>query len=150
MTLKSYRPNVAALVRCGDMYIACLRNKFPGWQCVQGGIDDDDKSPEHAIIREMKEELGVAAENIRITYRSRYWRRYDFLTQKSKRSENFCGQEQMWFVVEIDSIMSIDLKQALSDEFTNIQAMTISELVEKYVKWKHQPFYDFCRELQLI
>lgn len=150
MTSKCYRPNVAALVRCGDQFIGCMRNKFPGWQCVQGGIDEDDQSPENAIIREMKEELGVDPEHIRITYRSRYWRRYEFIKQGAERPGNFCGQEQLWFVVEISSFGAIDLKQALSDEFTAVQPMDIGELVEKYVKWKHQPFYDFCRELRLI
>ena len=150
MIIKHYRPNVAALVKCGNLFVGCMRSHHPGWQSVQGGIDPTDESPEHAIFREMEEELGVEKNNIKITYRSHYWRRYEFVSGNQRKGENYCGQEQLWFVIEIPSADAIQLAKASSDEFTEVKLMPITELVQKYVTWKNLPFLDFCRELQLI
>lgn len=143
--MRKYRSNVAALLQCDGKFVACLRTKFPGWQCVQGGIDDEDLSAEHALLREFTEELGIPKSEVKILERSAYWRRYDFISNPIP----YHGQEQLWFFAKIESMDVIDLSRAC-DEFSEVKLMTIGELVENYVAWKKHPFVDFCRELNLF
>lgn len=71
-----FRENVAALIKYQNKYIACCRADHSSWQNVQGGIEESDQSPLHAIIRETKEELGLNENDFKVVYKSMYWRRY--------------------------------------------------------------------------
>ena len=58
-----YRPNVAIVIlsQKGGL-LWCRRKNHDGWQFPQGGIDSGE-SPEEAIIRETKEEVGLNSED---------------------------------------------------------------------------------------
>jgi 8-oxo-dGTP pyrophosphatase MutT (NUDIX family) len=145
-----FRPNVAALVRVGDCFLACERASGEGWQCVQGGVEPTDGSLEEALRRELSEELGVDASRVEIARRSRFWRRYRFPPgASSSRKEKYQGQEQLWFLVHLPGIEAIKLEQS-SGEFRSVKLVSIRELVDLFVHWKRPSILDFCRELDLI
>jgi 8-oxo-dGTP pyrophosphatase MutT (NUDIX family) len=148
--IQLYRPNVAAVVKVDGLILGCLRSEFPGWQCVQGGIESTDSSFEAAIVREIHEELGIAKECIKMTSRSKVWRRYRFPPHLVLNSKNdYCGQEQLWFEAEISSLADICLEKS-SGEFCEVKLMSHRELADSYVEWKKRVFVDFCHELHAI
>lgn len=57
---------VAAVIRCGDRYLACRRTPERGglWE-FPGGKVDPGETPEGALVREIREELGVGVRVIR-------------------------------------------------------------------------------------
>ena len=68
-----YRPNVAIVIlsQKGDL-LWCRRKNHDGWQFPQGGIDSGE-SPEEAIIRETKEEVGLNSEDFKIIYENWFY-----------------------------------------------------------------------------
>ncbi len=51
--------SVGAIIRDGDKLLMMDRVNSPfGWACSAGHIEDDEK-PEEALVREIKEELGI-------------------------------------------------------------------------------------------
>lgn len=61
-----------ALVRATDGRLLCqLRDEVPGivcpglWSCCPGGRIEHGESPDQAIIRELREEFGIAVEDLR-------------------------------------------------------------------------------------
>ncbi|KAB8028459.1 NUDIX domain-containing protein [Fluviispira multicolorata] len=146
-----FRENVAALIKCNNMYLACNRTDHNTWQNVQGGIEESDKSPLHAIIRETIEELGVEEADFKIIYKSKFWRRYYFPKEilNRERFKGNVGQEQLWFLIELKDINKIDLKKSVG-EFKKVKLVNIEDFVDIYSQWKIASFYDFCRELNLL
>ena len=96
-----YRPNVAAILRDpGGKILVCERVDFPGtWQFPQGGIKSGERRRE-ALKREMHEELNLRPKDYRIR-KSRGPFRYLFVPGRKK--ENFDGQEQFYFLLDLVS-----------------------------------------------
>ncbi|MES2614140.1 MAG: NUDIX domain-containing protein [Bdellovibrionota bacterium] len=152
LKIQTLRPNVAALIRFQGSYVACCRSDYnSSWQCVQGGIEPTDTTPRAAIERELQEELGISPKHFKIIYQSQFWRRYYFTKSilAKKRFAHNIGQEQLWFLVEIDDFKNIHLNQSLG-EFDKVELLSIPQLLNSYSHWKKSPFHDFCRELGLL
>lgn len=151
MTLAvGYRKNVAALVKCGGQYLGCLRATDLSWQCVQGGCEEEDSSLEVALARELCEELGLSSNSFKIVVRSHTWRRYRFPNGLiSRPGMNFLGQDQMWFLVELNDLGCVSL-EASTGEFSEVKLCSLEELQNEYVWWKKAAFIDFCDELRLV
>ncbi len=81
------------------------------WQFPQGGIKDRE-SPEEALYRELKEEVGLMPEAVEIVGSTRGWLRYK-LPRRLLRQNNssFVGQKQRWFLLRMlaeDDAVSFD------------------------------------------
>lgn len=114
--MKSYRPNVAAILMRSDGYILiCERlNVTDAWQFPQGGIDKGE-TPEQALTREVQEEIGLSSEEYELTDKQgpyRYDYPADVLLKKQTRHPNYIGQEQTYFLCKVhrDNV-KIDLDQ---------------------------------------
>ena len=102
-----YRPNVAIIIlnKKGDV-LWCRRKNHDGWQFPQGGIDSGE-SPEEAVMREAKEEVGLGSDDLNILYENKDWINYE--VPKARRSsyffqkKRFIGQRQKWFLAELTS-----------------------------------------------
>lgn len=70
-----------------------------GWQFPQGGIGEHE-SPELAVYRELKEEIGLDASDVQLIASTRSWLRYRLPRQYvRKQSTPLCiGQKQRWFM----------------------------------------------------
>jgi putative (di)nucleoside polyphosphate hydrolase len=98
-----YRPNVG-IVLCNSRNEVFWgkRVREHSWQFPQGGIKPGE-TPEHAMYRELHEEVGLAAEHVRILGRTRDWLRYDVPDQWIRRDwrGNYRGQKQIWFLLRL-------------------------------------------------
>jgi putative (di)nucleoside polyphosphate hydrolase len=72
------------------------------WQFPQGGIKETE-TPEEAMYRELKEEIGLFAEDVKILSSSRRWLRYRLPKRLVRHnSRPLCvGQKQKWFLLQL-------------------------------------------------
>lgn len=98
-----YRPNVGiVLCNAKNEVFWGKRVREHAWQFPQGGIKVGE-SPEQAMYRELKEEVGLLPAHVRILGRTRDWLRYD-VPQNWVRRENrgsYRGQKQIWFLLRL-------------------------------------------------
>jgi putative (di)nucleoside polyphosphate hydrolase len=107
----SYKLNVAAILRnARGRILICERLGVDGaWQFPQGGIDDGETA-EQALIREVWEEIGVQAKDIRILEKRGPYR-YLYGNGRIKRGHH--GKEQFYFLCDytgLDAQINVDTK----------------------------------------
>ena len=98
-----YRPNVGIVI-CNwkNEVFWGKRVKEHSWQFPQGGIKPGE-TPEAAMYRELKEEVGLEPEHVRILGRTRDWLRYDVPERWLKRDwrGHYRGQKQIWYLLRL-------------------------------------------------
>ncbi|MBC2770872.1 RNA pyrophosphohydrolase [Pusillimonas minor] len=100
---EGYRPNVGIiLVNHKNEVFWGKRIREHSWQFPQGGIKYGE-SPVQAMYRELREEVGLLPEHVRILGRTRNWLRYnvpnDFIRRDSRGI--YKGQKQIWFLLRL-------------------------------------------------
>ena len=72
------------------------------WQFPQGGIKEEE-SPEEAMFRELKEEIGLEANDVKVLTSTRRWLRYRLPSRLVRHhSHPVCiGQKQKWFLLQL-------------------------------------------------
>lgn len=89
------------------------------WQFPQGGLKVDE-TPEEAMFRELKEEIGLQPADVRVLSCTRRWLRYRLPKRLIRHySKPLCiGQKQKWFLLQlINKEAKIDLTATDSPEF---------------------------------
>ncbi|HEX5313789.1 MAG TPA: RNA pyrophosphohydrolase [Gammaproteobacteria bacterium] len=102
---EGFRANVGIILsRDGGevLWARCVKNR--GWQFPQGGIDVGETA-EEALFRELYEELGLGAGDVRITGYTEGWLRYRLpeTYQRKHASPRCVGQKQVWYVLRLIS-----------------------------------------------
>jgi putative (di)nucleoside polyphosphate hydrolase len=96
-----FRPNVAALItKPGGQLLICERWMIPGaWQFPQGGMDPGE-TPEQALRREIREEVGLKPNHYTVMgHRSGYRYLYPAEVRRRKMLKHGShGQEQIYFL----------------------------------------------------
>ncbi len=98
-----FRPNVG-IILCND------RNRLfwgrrvgqDAWQFPQGGINPDE-TPEHAMYRELQEEVGLLPGQVDLLGSTARWLRYRLPRRYIRRNSHpVCiGQKQRWFLLRV-------------------------------------------------
>jgi len=100
-----FRPNVAALVVDAEgRLLICERWNVPGaWQFPQGGVDAGESARE-ALVREVREEVGLPKSAYQIVgFRDGYRYLYPEEVRRRKvRKHGFHGQEQTYFLCRLE------------------------------------------------
>lgn len=140
---KKYRPNVAAIVLSAKYPFECKvliakRNDMENiWQFPQGGIDEGE-TPEKALLRELKEEIGTNEVELIAAYPE--WLNYDFPEDAEiKKKYAFDGQCQKYFLVRLKSGAKVDLSTD-EPEFESFKFVTLKELFATIHHFK-RPIY---------
>lgn len=97
----NYRNAVLAIIMNEDQNFLLVKEDSKGqkWGFIQGGIEGNE-SPKEALLRELKEELGVT--DCRVILECKYENTYDYpkiLQMKHK----IRGQKQKIFLVKVNS-----------------------------------------------
>ncbi len=89
------------------------------WQFPQGGLKDNE-TPEQAMFRELNEEIGLKAEDVKVLSTTRRWLRYRLPARLIRHySKPICiGQKQKWFLLQlVNKDTQINLSATDSPEF---------------------------------
>jgi putative (di)nucleoside polyphosphate hydrolase len=98
-----YRPNVGiVLCNAKNEVFWGKRVREHAWQFPQGGIKAGE-SPEQAMYRELKEEVGLDPCHVKILGRTRDWLRYDVPQHWVRRESRgiYRGQKQIWYLLRL-------------------------------------------------
>lgn len=129
-----------------------LRSDSLGWQFPQGGIDTPtDASPEDALKREIREEIGLEPTDYTIQYMLPSTICYDHDPNNvNAYLKAFKGQEQYWFACSLNSIEIPDLSKATDDEFIDLKWVTPREALNNIVHFKGKAYLKGLTELGLL
>ncbi|WP_344843799.1 RNA pyrophosphohydrolase [Celeribacter arenosi] len=141
MTDLPYRPCVGVMLldAQGHIFVGERIDTPDAWQMPQGGIDPGE-SPQDAALRELGEEIGVAADCVEIVAQSEDWLFYDLpdhLLGKVWKGK-FRGQKQLWFVARLNG--GDDLIDIATDhpEFSEWKWVDKEELLRGIVPFKRE------------
>ena len=98
-----YRPNVAIVIVNGKNQVFWgKRIREHSWQFPQGGINPGE-TPEQAMYRELREEVGLEPQHVKVLGRTRDWLRYEVPQHWIKREwrGSYRGQKQIWYLLRL-------------------------------------------------
>jgi putative (di)nucleoside polyphosphate hydrolase len=146
-----YRPNVG-IVLCNtrNEVFWGKRVRQDSWQFPQGGIKHGE-TPELAMFRELREEVGLRPEHVRILGRTRHWLRYDVPRQWVRREwrGHYRGQKQIWFLLRLTGReCDVCLRATEHPEFDAWRWNDYWDPVRAVVEFKQEVYRLALEELQ--
>ncbi|MDY6949030.1 MAG: RNA pyrophosphohydrolase [Pseudomonadota bacterium] len=96
-----FRANVGIVLMREDRQVFLGgRTGGRGWQFPQGGVQQRE-SPEDALYRELKEEVGLDPKDVKLVAGTRSWLRYRLPKQYVRKNSHppCIGQKQRWFLL---------------------------------------------------
>ncbi len=149
MVDSEFRPCVLAVFTNDRGLVLVAERVTPkgAWQFPQGGIEAGE-SPEVAVIREMKEELGLEAHEIEIVRQAGKGIRYVWPGGfKGAYSKRFKGQDQIWFLLRLRGAAQPDLALATDKEFVSTEWVSPKEALERIIEFKREAYVAGLEEL---
>ncbi len=150
---EGYRPNVGIiLVNQKNEVFWGKRIREHSWQFPQGGIKYGE-SPVQAMYRELREEVGLLPEHVRILGRTRNWLRYnvpeDFIRRDSRGI--YKGQKQIWFLLRLVGRDSdVSLRATRHPEFDAWRWSHYWVPLDSVIEFKREVYTQALNELSLI
>ncbi len=145
-----FRPNVGIILTNHNSEVLWARRiGQESWQFPQGGIKKDE-TPEEALFRELREEVGLTRSDVEVIACTRGWLRYR-LPRKMIRyhSHPVCvGQKQKWFLLRMlspDSVVS--MSQTDSPEFDGWAWVSYWYPLGQVVSFKREVYRRAMKEL---
>jgi putative (di)nucleoside polyphosphate hydrolase len=145
-----YRPNVG-IILCNvrNEVFWGKRIKEHAWQFPQGGIKGGE-TPEQAMYRELKEEVGLDPCHVKILGRTRDWLRYDVpqnWVRRETRSQ-YRGQKQIWFLLRlVGRDCDVCLRQSEHPEFDAWRWHEYWIPLESVIEFKREVYQRALQEL---
>jgi len=146
-----YRPNVGIILMHDDGRVFWARRVArDGWQFPQGGMRSDE-TPREAMLRELKEETGLAAEHVEVLGATPGWLRYNLPRRFVRHRERpVClGQKQVWFLLRLLGRESdFDLASTDTPEFDSWRWVDFWYPATHVVAFKRQVYEKALRHLE--
>ena len=146
-----FRPNVG-IVLCnpkGQVLWARRVGGHDAWQFPQGGIKERE-SPEDALYRELFEEVGLRADDVRVLGSTADWLKYR-LPERFRRqgsTPGFVGQKQKWFLLKIlGKDDAVDVARSGKPEFDGWRWVSYYYPIGKVVDFKRDVYRAALFEL---
>jgi putative (di)nucleoside polyphosphate hydrolase len=147
---QGYRANVGiVLLNDHGQSFWGRRIGMSAWQFPQGGINPDE-TPQQAMYRELREEVGLLPEHVEIIGCTRSWLRYRLPKRYIRHSQSpVCiGQKQRWFVLRLAAEEHrVDLQSADEPEFDQWRWIDYWDPVQLVVPFKREVYYRALSEL---
>lgn len=145
-----YRPNVG-IILCNDAHLVlwARRSGQAGWQFPQGGVRPNE-SPEEAMFRELREEVGLTPAHVQVLGRTRDWLRYDIPPAFRRRSPGSAirGQKQIWFLLHLlGSEADVCLDASERPEFDAWRWIEYWSALDQIVAFKREVYRQALTEL---
>lgn len=146
-----YRHNVGIIIvnKDGKLFWG-KRVHQEAWQFPQGGIREHE-TPQQALFRELREEVGLEPSDVRILGRTQNWLCYDLPKHLIRHySEPLCiGQKQIWFMIGmVSGEDKIDLNVHDSPEFEGWDWVEYWQPVRDVVEFKQEVYHKALTELE--
>ncbi len=148
---KNYRPNVAAIVlsssyplKC-EILIASRVDIKDAWQFPQGGIDGDE-TPQEALFRELKEEIGTDEVEIIAEYPG--WVSYDFPPSVAKNMAPYDGQTQKYYLVKLKkgAVVNINTEIPEFSEFKFVRRSRLNEYITFFKRTVYKKVLKYFKQ----
>ncbi len=146
-----YRPNVGIIIvnKEGQLFWG-KRIQQDAWQFPQGGIRENE-TPQQAVFRELKEEVGLNPSDVRVLGRTADWLCYDLPKHLIRHySQPVCiGQKQIWFMLGLESDADqIDVTHHERPEFEEWTWVDYWRPVQEVVCFKQAVYHQALTELE--
>jgi len=148
-----FRPNAGIMIANdrGQLLWARRIGGQDAWQFPQGGINDGE-SPEQALYRELKEEVGLGADSVDVLGCTRGWLRYRLPKRFLRKGQSpLCiGQKQKWFLLRMlaeDDTVQLSLNK--KPEFDRWQWVSYWYPLSEVVPFKREVYRKAMKELML-
>jgi putative (di)nucleoside polyphosphate hydrolase len=148
---EGYRANVGIILTNGRGQVLWARRLGQNaWQFPQGGIRRDE-TPEQAVYRELNEEVGLRAEDVRVVGSTRQWLRYRLPKRmiRYNRKPVCIGQKQRWFLLHLTgSESAVCLDRSDTPEFDDWRWVSYWHPLKEIVFFKRRVYEQALRELE--
>lgn len=146
-----YRANVGIIIvnKDGKLFWG-KRIQQDAWQFPQGGIRENE-TPQQAVFRELKEEVGLDPSDVRILGRTEDWISYDLPKHLIRHySQPLCiGQKQIWFMLGLEGDHSqIDVAHHDTPEFEAWDWVEYWRPVQEVISFKQSVYQQALTELE--
>lgn len=145
-----YRSNVGiVLSNAYGQVLWAKRIGMDAWQFPQGGIQRNE-SPEQAMYRELREELGLSPPDVQTVASTRNWLRYRLPKRFIRHdSEPVCiGQKQIWYMLKLVAEDSkVNLAYSSQPEFDSWMWVDYWKPVREVVSFKRDVYRRALQEL---
>jgi putative (di)nucleoside polyphosphate hydrolase len=147
---QGYRANVGIIILndLGQVFWG-RRVGRAGWQFPQGGMNPQE-SPEEAMFRELREEVGLQPHHVEVLGCTRRWLRYRLPQRYIRRDQQpVCiGQKQRWFVLRLTAAeTAFDLAGDATPEFDQWRWIDYWAPTSEVVPFKRGVYHQALREL---
>jgi len=147
---QGFRLNVGIIVANNEgllLWAKRVGNK-DAWQFPQGGIDRREPTRQ-AMVRELKEELGLEESDIEVLAESKTWLKYHLPKKYQRRGQKpLCiGQKQKWFLLRLISDEScIQLDASEKPEFDEWKWVDYWYPAEHVIDFKRDVYQKVLKE----
>lgn len=149
---EGFRSNVGIVI-CNKQGLLLWAKRIGqnAWQFPQGGIKQSE-SVEEALYRELDEEVGLVAEDIKILHQTEDWLHYrlpeNFIRQ---HSDPLCiGQKQKWFLLSLESDDSkVVLSKTYKPEFDDWRWVSFWYPVEQVIEFKRDVYRKALQQFEI-
>lgn len=145
-----FRPNVGIIIANDNGQVLwAKRIGHDAWQFPQGGIQFGE-SPEQALYRELREEVGLLPEHVEVIAHTQGWLYYHLPYRFRSHTDPICiGQKQKWFLLKLKaSPHHIQLDFGYPPEFDQWQWVSYWYPLNQVVNFKRDVYRQALMELR--
>lgn len=150
---EGFRANVGiVLIRDGGEVFLGSRSDGRGWQFPQGGVKRNE-SPDEAVFRELREEIGLEPADVNVAGSTQRWLRYRLPAKFVRRHQQpLCiGQKQRWFLLRLaHDDVRFRFDQTAEPEFDEWRWADYWEPVREVIHFKRPVYRRALHELGAI
>jgi len=149
---EGYRENVAIVIINKDRKVLwAKRASENAWQFPQGGVKSNEKI-EDAMFRELKEEVGISKDKVKILGKTNDWLYYDVPKNWIRKDNNlYKGQKQIWFLLKfLGGESDIFLKNAIKPEFDDWSWIDYWITNDKVIDFKRDVYSKALKQLAVF